>query len=83
MYDSVENTTDAGVTQLATVSNLTDDGSNFTVEMSTSAIPELSARMIFLPILGFSVCCRIEKALFYTKRLYQTCRQIFPLISQK
>ena len=53
MYDNVMNTTDAGVTQLTTVSNFTDDGSSFTVETSPSAIPELSAWMTLLPIMGF------------------------------
>jgi hypothetical protein len=67
MYDNVMNTTDAGVTQLTTVSNLTDDGSSFIVETSPSATPELSAWMTLLPIMGVSLF-----AVVLSKRYFST-----------
>jgi hypothetical protein len=57
MYDNVMNTTDAGITQLVIVSNLTDNGSSFIVEKASSAIPELSASMNLLPIMWASLLC--------------------------
>jgi len=53
MYDSVKNAT--GITQLTAVSDLSPDGSSFTVETSPSAIPEMSAWAIFPLTIGTSL----------------------------
>jgi hypothetical protein len=55
MYETVQPTTDSGSTQLAAVSNITDNGSSFTVETSPSAIPELSVLMLLPLILGIGL----------------------------
>ena len=53
MYQTVQRATDLGVAQLAAVSELTNDGSSFTVETSPSAIPELPVPvLILLPLIG-------------------------------
>ncbi len=54
MYQTVEPTTNAGITQLAAVSDLTNGGSSFTVETSPSVIPELPV-LILLPAV-FGTC---------------------------
>ena len=50
MYETVQSVTNLGSTLLTTVSNLTANGSSFTVETSPSAVPELPALML-LPLI--------------------------------
>ena len=50
MYTTVQSVTNLGSSLLATVSNLTDNGSSFTVETSPSTIPELPA-ITLLPLI--------------------------------
>jgi hypothetical protein len=59
MYQTVQSTTDLGSTQLATVSDLTDNGSIFTVETSPSAIPELSVLMLLPLVIGIGLLATI------------------------
>jgi hypothetical protein len=61
MYQTVEQTTGTGLTQLAAVSDLTDNGSSFTVETSPTAIPEISALILVPSILGISLIAAITK----------------------
>jgi hypothetical protein len=59
MYYKVQNT--SGVTQLAAVSDLTDNGSSFTVETSASAIPELPVWALLPIIMGTALFAAIAK----------------------
>ena len=52
MYENVQTTDNLGVTQLAAVSNLTDNGSSFTVETSQAYIPEISVLMLIPLVVG-------------------------------
>jgi hypothetical protein len=55
MYQEVQSTTDLGSTQLAAVSNLTNNGSSFTVKTSPSATPEPSVLMLLPLIIGIGL----------------------------
>jgi hypothetical protein len=61
MYQTVEQTTGTGLTQLAAVSDLTENGSSFTVETSPSAIPEISALILIPSVIGISLIAAITK----------------------
>jgi hypothetical protein len=61
MYETVQSTTDLGLTQLAAVSGLTDNGSSFTVETSPSAIPELSILMLIPLLIGIGLLVTITR----------------------
>ena len=61
MYQTVESSTDLGITQLAAVSDLTDNGSSFTVETSPSVIPELSVLMLLPLVTGICLLATITK----------------------
>jgi hypothetical protein len=55
MYETNESTTGSGSTQLAAVSDLTDNGSSFTIETSPSAIPKPSDLMLLPLIIGIGL----------------------------
>lgn len=59
MYQTVQSTTDLGSTQLAAVSDLTNNGSSFTVETLPSAIPELSVLMLLPLVIGICLLATI------------------------
>ena len=59
MYETVESTTGLGLTQLAAVSDPTDNGSSFTVETTSSAIPELSVLMLIPMVIGIGLLASI------------------------
>jgi hypothetical protein len=61
MYEMVQPTTDSGSTQLAAVSDLTDNGSSFTIETSPSAIPELSVLMLLPLVIGLGLLATITR----------------------
>ena len=61
MYETNESTTGSGSTQLAAVSDLTDNGSSFTIETSPSAIPELSVLMLLPLVIGIGLLATITK----------------------
>jgi hypothetical protein len=60
MYETVQSATNLGSTQLAAVSDPTDNGSGFTVETSPSAIPELSLLMLLPLAIGVSLLATIS-----------------------
>lgn len=72
MYETIDSTTGSGSMQLATVSDLTDNGSSFTVETSPSAIPEMSALILVPSIIGISLIAAILKK---RARLFQNNSQ--------
>ena len=61
MYENVQTTDNLGVTQLAAVSNLTDNGSSFTVETSQAYIPEISVLMLIPLVVGTSLLAILAK----------------------
>jgi hypothetical protein len=61
MYEMVQPTTDSGSTQLAAVSDLTDNGSSFTIETSPLAIPELSVLMLLPLVIGLGLLATITR----------------------
>lgn len=61
MYKQIQSITYLGLTQLAAVSGLTDNGSSFTVETSPSAIPELSISILLLLVIGISLFAVIAR----------------------
>jgi hypothetical protein len=61
MYETVQPLTGSGSTQLAAVSDLTDNGSGFIVETSPSDIPELSVLMMLPLVIGIGLFVTINE----------------------
>jgi hypothetical protein len=61
MFETIQPLTDSGSTQLAAISDLTDNGSSFTVETSPSDIQELSVLMMLPLSVGFVLFVTINE----------------------
>ncbi len=62
MYESVQDTTGIGITQLTAVSDLINNGSSFTVDTNASIIPELAAWIILPLIMGITtLAAKVKK----------------------